>query len=83
MNELLDLTTTENDMSELTLSEYCDTTNLSSLCIEWRKSLERRRAKAQPAKLKDHDWVASDRWPKSTALPSTLTPATTVQPGIN
>ncbi len=54
-------------MSELTLNEYCTTSNMSELCAEWREALERKRAAAAPARLKDPDWQASDKWPKDMA----------------
>lgn len=52
-------------MSEITLSEYCTTNNMSELCAEWREALELKRAAAEPAKLKDPDWVSNDGWPKN------------------
>lgn len=54
-------------MSELTLDAFCNTDNMSEPCREWREALERKRAAAEPAKLKDPDWTAPDNWPRPAA----------------
>lgn len=55
-------------MSELTISEYCSMNKMDEICKELREGLERTRATAEPAKLKDPDWTAPDNWPRPAAM---------------